>query len=83
MRVAMGRVVSDDQTNVFALFSLFVFLQGVGNILVTLSDALISGPAVQERFGVAKYSGIVLLTGASSLPKLFSVPSISVASMAD
>lgn len=68
MRVAMGRAVSDDQSTVVALFALFVFLQGVGNILVTpLSAALISGATVQERFGVGEYKGIVILTGASSV----------------
>lgn len=72
MRVAMGRAVCDDQSTVFATYALFVFLQGVGNILVTpLSAALISSPPMRERFGVGKYSGIVILTGASSVLAVF------------
>lgn len=68
MRVAMGRAVCDDQSAAFATFALFVFLQGVGNILVTpLSATFISSPPMLERFGVGKYDGIVILTGASSV----------------
>ncbi|KAK1145791.1 hypothetical protein N8T08_004032 [Aspergillus melleus] len=68
LRVAMGRAVSEDQSTIFATYALFVFLQGVGNILVSpISAALIISPPVQERFGVGKYNGIVILTGASSV----------------
>ncbi|KAE8166046.1 MFS general substrate transporter [Aspergillus tamarii] len=68
MRVAMGRAVSDEQSTIFATYALFVFLQGVGNILVTpLSAALISSPPTHDRFGIGKYEGIVILTGASSV----------------
>ncbi|KAE8383719.1 MFS general substrate transporter [Aspergillus bertholletiae] len=67
LRVAMGRAVSEDQATIFATYALFVFLQGVGNILVSpISAALIVGPPMHERFGVEKYSGVVILTGASS-----------------
>ncbi|CAG7994378.1 unnamed protein product [Penicillium olsonii] len=67
MRVAMGRAVSDDPSTIFATYALFVFLQGVGNILVTpISAALISGPTQKDAFGVGKYGGMVILTGASS-----------------
>ncbi|PLB37621.1 MFS general substrate transporter [Aspergillus candidus] len=67
MRVAMGRAISNDPSTVFATYTIFVFLQGVGNILVSpVSAALISGPAVKGRFGAGRYDGVVLLTGVSS-----------------
>lgn len=67
MRVAMGRAVSDDPSTVFATFAIFVFLQGVGNILVgPISAALLSGPTMIERFATGRYKGLVILTGTSS-----------------
>ena len=68
MRVAMGRAVSNDPSTIFATYAIFVFLKGVGNILVSpLSAALISKPTMQTHFAAAKYDGIVLLTGTSSI----------------
>jgi MFS family permease len=68
MRVAMGRAVSDDASTIFATYAIFVFLQGVGNVLVSpISAALIGGNAVRERFAVGRYDGVVILTGVSSV----------------
>lgn len=67
LRVAMGRAVSDDPSNVVSTFAIFVFLQGVGNILVgPISAALVAAPTAAERFGAGKYEGIIILTGTSS-----------------
>ena len=68
LRVAMGRAVSDDPSTVVSTFSIFVFLQGVGNILVSpISAALMSAPTAVERFGTGKYEGVIILTGTSSV----------------
>ncbi|KAJ9149078.1 MFS general substrate transporter [Pleurostoma richardsiae] len=69
MRVAMGRAVSDDHSTVFTTYAIFVFLQGVGNILVgPISDSLTSSKAVMRgSYAAGKYEGMVILTGASSL----------------
>ncbi|KAL3449066.1 MFS general substrate transporter [Aspergillus insuetus] len=68
MRVAMGRAVSDDPSTIFATYAIFVFLQGVGNVLVSpISAALIGGNAVRERFAVGRFDGVVILTGVSSV----------------
>ncbi|KAJ8098320.1 MFS general substrate transporter [Lipomyces tetrasporus] len=68
MRVAMGRAASGDPATVFAIYAMYVFLQGVGNVLVgPISAALISGAVTRERFGAGKYGGIVILTGTSSI----------------
>ena len=67
LRVAMGRAVSDDPSTVVSTFAFFVFLQGVGNILVgPISAALMKAPTVMERFGTGKYEGVIILTGTSS-----------------
>ena len=67
MRVAMGRAVSDDPSTVFATYVIFVFVQGVGNILLgPLSAALMTGPTVLERFATGRYEGLVYLTGGTS-----------------
>lgn len=69
MRVAMGRAVSDDASTVFSIYAIFVFLQGVGNILVgPLSTSLMSSEvAMRGRYGAGKYEGVIILTGTTSL----------------
>ncbi|TPX08820.1 uncharacterized protein E0L32_009760 [Thyridium curvatum] len=71
MRVAMGRAVSDDPATVFTIFSIYVFLMGVGNVLVgPISAALLSpsrGGLARSSYAAGKYEGTVVLTGASSL----------------
>lgn len=67
LRVAMGRAVSNDPANIASTFSIFVFLQGVGNILVSpISASLMTVATAVERFGTGKYEGIIILTGTSS-----------------
>lgn len=68
MRVAMGRAVSDDPSTVFATYAIFVFLMGVGNILVGPLSAALMAPreVVQEHFAGNKYEPMVILTGATS-----------------
>ena len=68
MRVAMARAVDSDPSAVFALYAIFVFLQGVGNVLVgPLSAAMLTGSTVRESYGARRYAGLVILTSASSL----------------
>ncbi|OAA59575.1 Major facilitator superfamily domain, general substrate transporter [Niveomyces insectorum RCEF 264] len=68
MRVAMARAIDNDPSAVFALFAIFVSLQGIGNILVgPMSMALLAGPVLRGRFGVKHYAGLIILTGVSSL----------------
>lgn len=67
MRVAMGRAVSNNPATVFASYAIFVFLQGIGNILVApVNAALMSGTISRGRFGAGMYEGTIILTGASS-----------------
>ncbi|KAI1134467.1 MFS general substrate transporter [Hypoxylon sp. FL0543] len=68
MRVAMGRAVSDDPSTVLSTYSIFVFLQGVGNVLVgPVSAALMTASTEREHFATGKYEGVVLLTSSSSV----------------
>lgn len=68
MRLAMGRAVCDDPSTIMTTYAIFVFLQGIGNVLVSpISAKLISGPTQRSHFAAGKYDGVVALTGASSV----------------
>ncbi|KAH7490897.1 hypothetical protein BFJ63_vAg13751 [Fusarium oxysporum f. sp. narcissi] len=68
LRVAMGRAVSNDSSTVLATYAIFVFLQGVGNILVgPISTALMTSTVVRGDYAARQYAGVVLLTGLSSI----------------
>ncbi|KAH6664507.1 MFS transporter, MCP family, solute carrier family 16, member 10, variant [Halenospora varia] len=64
MRVAMGKAVSDDPSAVVATYSILVFLQGIGNVLVgPLSNGLLSSNISIGVYGIAKYKELVIFTG--------------------
>lgn len=64
MRVAMGRAVSDDPSSVVATYSIFVFFQGVGNILVgPISSGLLVDETVAAEYGILRYKNLVIFTG--------------------
>jgi predicted MFS family arabinose efflux permease len=64
MRVAMGRAVSEDSSAAVATFAIFVFLQGIGNILVgPISAGLLSKGIVVGGYGILRYRGLVVFTG--------------------
>jgi len=65
LRVAMGRAVSDDPSSVVATYSIFVFLQGIGNILVgPVSAGLLATAVKKSEYGIEKYKNMVIFTGA-------------------
>ncbi|CAK7211490.1 hypothetical protein SCUCBS95973_001133 [Sporothrix curviconia] len=65
MRVGMGREVHGDP---LATYAIFIFLQGVGNILTgPISAAITLSPVSLRDYGLRKYVGMVLLTGSSSV----------------
>ncbi|UNI23725.1 hypothetical protein JDV02_009527 [Purpureocillium takamizusanense] len=67
LRVAMGRALSNEPSTVFVMFAIFIFLQGVGNVLVgPLSAALMTDATAPERFGAGKYDRVVVFTGLTS-----------------
>lgn len=64
MRVAMGRRVSDDPTSITAIYAIFVFMQGIGNISVSpISNALLVAKDELDTYGIGRYKGIVIFTG--------------------
>lgn len=68
LRVAMGRAISDDASVVFSTYSIFVFLQGIGNIIVSpISAARIRPSTDTSMYAGGSYNGNVWLTGATSI----------------
>lgn len=68
LRVAMGKAISNDPTTVFTTYAIFVFLQGIGNVLVgPVSASLLTGPISRDGFGAGKYGSTIIFTGGSSM----------------
>lgn len=68
MRVAMGRAVSSDQSAVLATYSIFVFLQGIGNVSVApIMAGLVSGGVNVGQFGASRYRETVIFVASSSM----------------
>ncbi|KAE9964689.1 hypothetical protein BLS_008142 [Venturia inaequalis] len=65
LRVAMGKAVSEDSTSVVATYSIFVFIQGIGNILAgPLSVGLLAETVMKSEYGIERYKSMVIFTGA-------------------
>lgn len=68
MRVAMGQAVSEQQSAVVATYSMFVFLQGIGSVLVgPISSALMSNTSNIAEYGFGQYGKMVIFVGGTSL----------------
>lgn len=68
LRVAMGRAVSSEQSTVLATYSAFVFLQGIGNVMVgPIAAGLISGTINLAEYGASRYKETVIFVAASSM----------------
>lgn len=66
LRAGMGKAVSDDPSAVVAMYSILVFCQGVGNILVgPISSALLSKEPVLELYAILRFKKMVIFTGGS------------------
>jgi MFS family permease len=64
MRVAMGRTVSDAPSTTVATYSIFVFLQGVGNILAgPISARLLTQTVAVDEYGISSYKVLIIFTG--------------------
>lgn len=67
LRVAMGRAVSPEPSALLATFSTFVFLQGIGSVLVgPITAALMKGGIDLESYGLSLYKPTVVFVAASS-----------------
>lgn len=67
LRVAMGRAVSPAQSSTLGTYSSFIFLQGIGAVLVgPVAAGLMSGTIDVSRYGAALYEWIVIFVAASS-----------------
>ncbi|KAM3084376.1 hypothetical protein ACMFMG_001518 [Clarireedia jacksonii] len=64
MRVAMGRQVSRDASSTVATYSILVFVQGIGNVLVgPISNGLLEGGVRKDVYGIGRYKDLVVWTG--------------------
>lgn len=64
MRVAMGKAVSDDPSATIATYTIFVFLQGIGNVSTgPITSKLLSSRIAIGDYGISKYSNILIFTG--------------------
>jgi len=68
LRVAMGSAVSTDQNAILATYSTFVFLQGIGNVLVgPLAAELMHGGIEVDGYGAGRYKDIVVFVATTSM----------------
>lgn len=64
MRVAMGTEVCNDPSAAVAMYAIFVFLQGVGNVLVgPISAALMVREVQVDTYGALRYSSLIIFVG--------------------
>ncbi|KIW37706.1 uncharacterized protein PV06_10337 [Exophiala oligosperma] len=64
MRVAMGTEVCNDPSSAVATYAIFVFLQGVGNVLVgPISAALLSRDIIVDLYAALGYRSLVIFIG--------------------
>jgi len=73
-RVGMGSAVSDDPSTAATTFSIFVFGQGVGNILAgPISESLLARTTKLESYGILRYKAVIIFTGTCMLSSALSI----------
>lgn len=74
LRARMGTAISEEPTAALATFCIFVFCQGFGNVLAgPISAALLTNGVKRDGYGLWRYMGMVLFTGACMLLSAASV----------
>jgi len=70
----MGSAVSDDPSTVATTFSIFVFGQGVGNVLAgPISESLLARTTRLESYGIMRYKAVIIFTGTCMLSSALSI----------
>ena len=68
MTARMGMNVSDEPTAALATFGILKFCQGIGSVLAgPISAGLVSGKVNRDSYGIARYSSMIVFTGACML----------------
>lgn len=68
MRARMGTAVSEEPMAALTTFGIFVFCQGVGNVLAgPISGGLLVGNVKKGAYGMMRYKSMVLFTGGCML----------------
>jgi len=76
MRVRMGTAITGDPTAALALFAVFCFGQGVGNVLAgPISSGLLSKMVDRADYGASRYKSVVIFTGCSMVVSTVSIGS--------
>jgi hypothetical protein len=76
VRVRMGTSVTGEPTAALAIFSIFVFCQGLGNVLAgPISGGLLSQVIKPGSYGALRYKAVVIFTGCCMVLSALSVGS--------
>jgi MFS family permease len=76
MRVRMGTAVTGEPTAALAMFSIFCFGQGVGNVLAgPISGGLLLGVVNSKDYGASRYKPVIIFTGCTMIISAISVGS--------
>ncbi|PQE17528.1 Major facilitator superfamily transporter protein [Rutstroemia sp. NJR-2017a BBW] len=74
MRVRMGTAVTSNQSSALAIFCVFSFLQGIGNILAgPISGSLLSPVVDSHEYGYVRYKVLVIFTACSMVVSAASI----------
>ena len=74
LRARIGTAISKEPTAALATFCIFVFYQGFGNVLAgPISAALLTNGVKRDGYGLWRFKGMVLFTGACMLLSAASV----------
>lgn len=72
----MGAAITSDPTASLAMFSVFCFGQGVGNVLAgSISATLITQVIKPNDYGAMKYRSVVIFTGSSMVVSALAIGS--------
>lgn len=76
MRVRMGTAITKEPTAALALFAVFCFGQGIGNVLAApISSGLLSKMMDKAEYGASRYKSVVIFTGCSMALSAISIGS--------
>lgn len=68
LRARMGTAVSTEPTAALATFSIFVFCQGLGNVLAgPISGLLLTEGVRTKGYGLLRFKGMIIFTGSTML----------------
>ena len=68
LRARMGTAVSSEPTTALTTFSIFIFCQGLGNVLAgPISAVLLTEGVRRDGYGLLRFKGMIIFTGSTML----------------